>query len=303
MTGDTLTEIDLDGDEYQAAVTSLLLAARGDDPMAGLWEAGDLQWWWSVDKGQGSRRDTVWLDAGGQPVACLLTSRQDTGNWAPGSTDCELLWKPRFDAAVREQVFPIASQRLAKLESGPDAPVSMDVDEREGELRARLEAVGFRHDPEGDIVQMWQSLAAMPDPIPLPAGLRFDDDRSRPPGQPHHLARRNGELVAQRLREQSLYRPDLDLCIRAETGEVAAYCLGWLDAVNGVGLFEPVRTEDTWQRRGLGRALLTEGIRRFMSEGASLIKVSRMRNSEAARGLYASVGFQDAFATLRYVKA
>ncbi len=72
--------------------------------------------------------------------------------------------------------------------------------------------------------------------------------------------------------------------------------------MNGVGLFEPVRTEDAWQRRGLARALLTEGIRRFMSNGTGLIKVSRMPNSDAARGLYTSVGFQDAFGKLRYVR-
>ena len=105
-----------------------------------------------------------------------------------------------------------------------------------------------------------------------------------------------------RLRDQSLYRPDLDLCIRTDGGEVAASCLSWLDQMNGVGLFEPVRTEDAWQRRGLGRALLTEGIRRFMSNGTGLIKVSRMPNSDAARGLDTSVGFQDAFGKLRYVR-
>lgn len=85
ITGDTLREVDLDGDECRAAVTSLLLQARGDDPMAGLWEAADLQWWWSVDHGRGSRRDTFWLDPGGRPVACLLTSRQKGGYWVPGS--------------------------------------------------------------------------------------------------------------------------------------------------------------------------------------------------------------------------
>lgn len=180
--------------------------------------------------------------------------------------------------------------------------MSITVDERDADLRRRLEAVGFRHDPDGDVVQMWQQPTSLPDPAPLPAGMRFDDDRSRPARRRHHLNARNGRRIAERLRERSLYRPDLDLCIRTDAGEVASYCLCWLDQLNGVGLFEPVRTEDAWQRRGLSRALLTEGIRRFMSNGAGPIKVSRMRNIHAARGLYTSVGFQDAFGKLRFVQ-
>ena len=86
------------------------------------------------------------------------------------------------------------------------------------------------------------------------------------------------------------------------TREMWRRTASWLDQMNGVGLFEPVRTEDAWQRRSLGRALLTEGIRRFMSNGTGLIKVSRMPNSDAARGLDTSVGFQDAFGKLRYVR-
>lgn len=82
---------------------------------------------------------------------------------------------------------------------------------------------------------------------------------------------------------------------------MAAYCLCWLDAVNGVGLFEPVRTEDAWQRQGLGHALMTEGIRRLMGQGANLIKVSRDRSNHAAARLYTSVGFQEAHAKLRYI--
>lgn len=147
---------------------------------------------------------------------------------------------------------------------------------------------------------MWQRPTAPPPSRPLPAGMRFDDERSRPADRPHHLTKRNGERVAERLRECSLYRPELDLCVRTESGEVAAYCLCWLDPTNGVGLFEPVRTEDAYQRRGIGRALLTEGIRRMMAPGASLIKVARARENEAARRLYASVGFADAFGELQY---
>lgn len=301
MVNANLHEADLAGRDYLSAVTDLLLLARGDDAMTGLWEAADLQWWWAVDEYPTPRRNTFWLDTGGRPAASLLIAQPKQGE--QGAVYSELLWRPAADAQVRAQVFPVALQRLVALAGGADRPVWITVDERDSDLRQRLEAAGFRHDPDEDMVQMWLRREALPDPIPLSAGLRFDDDRSRPANQPHHLAKRNGERVAERLRETSLYRPDLDLCIRTEAGDVAGYCVCWLDSINGVGLFEPVRTEDTYQRRGIGRALLTEGSRHLMAEGARLLKVSRDRSQEAARGLYASVGFRDAFGKLRYVRA
>nr|MBA3414337.1 GNAT family N-acetyltransferase [Chloroflexia bacterium] len=205
-------------------------------------------------------------------------------------------------ALVRARALPTALARLAALPVAPDRPVYVAADDRDRDVIRRLETVGFRHDPDEETVQMAQRPAFPPAPVPLPAGLRFDDDRSRPAGRPHHLAKRNGEHVAERLRECSLYRPDLDLCVRTAADEVAAYCLCWLDPGNRVGLFEPVRTEDAYHRRGIGRALMVEGIRRLIAAGAVLIKVSRDRFSDAAKGLYEGVGFVEAFATLGYAR-
>ncbi len=298
----TVREVDLDGGDYRNAMTHLLLHARADDPMAGLWEAADLQWWWTVGDDLASRRNTFWLDSGNRPLACLLVAPHAPEEAAPEPVYAELLWRPGFDSLVRDQVVPVALQRLANLEAGPDRPVSIYVDERDADLRQRLGAAGFVRHPDEDLVQMWQVREFPPDLLALPEGMWLGDDRLRPPHQPHHLARRNGERVVERLRECSLYRSDLDLFIRTDTGDVAAYCLCWLDQMNGVGLFEPVRTESDFQGRGLGRALLTEGIRRMMVEGANLLKVSRERTNDPALRLYEAVGFHEAFAKLRYVR-
>ena len=246
-----LDAIDLTGHDYLRVVTELLLAARGDDPMAGLYEAGDLQWWWKDEDALASSRHTFWLDEARRPLASLIVSEQGPGQRQAGRFDCDLLWRPAADAVVRAEVFPVALERLAALPAGPGRTVAIVVDERDADWRGRLEAVGFRHESGEDEVQMWQRSAAPPPPRPLPAGMRFDDERSRPADRLHHLVARNGERVAARLREGSLYRPELDLCVRLETGEVAAYCVCWLDPTNGVGLFEPVRTEDAYQRRGI----------------------------------------------------
>lgn len=297
-----LRPVDRAGLDSLRAVTELLLAARGDDPLAGLYEAGDLQWWWKDEESLASSRATFWLDDAGRPLACLMVAEEGPRRPDAGRFDCDLVWRPRADAAVRAEVFPVALERLAALPVGPGRAVAITVDERDADWRARLEAIGFRHRPGDDLVQMWQRPVGPPPPLPLPAGMRFDDERSRPADRPHHLTKRNGAHVAERLLEGSLYRPELDLCVRTEAGEVAAYCLCWLDATNGVGLFEPVRTEDAYQRRGIGQALLTEGVRRMMAAGAGLIKVTRARENEAARRLYASVGFADAFGCLQYLR-
>ena len=61
--------------------------------------------------------------------------------------------------------------------------------------------------------------------------------------RPHHLERRNGPVVAQRLADTSSYRPDLDLAVTLDEGDVVAYALFWLDPVTTRGFVEPMRTE------------------------------------------------------------
>jgi len=60
--------------------------------------------------------------------------------------------------------------------------------------------------------------------------------------------------------------------------------------VTKVGLVEPVRVEDEYQRRGLGRAMLTAGIDRLAMKGAQRMKIGY--GTEAAAALYQDVGFQ-----------
>lgn len=292
---ETLRAVELQGREYLEAATALLLAARGDDPLAGPLEAGEIQWRWAATEPAASR-GTFWFDSGDVPVAAVLVAKEPGGSAAGGAVlDCELAWRPALDADVR------AAAIAARIGAMPGQRVRVLVDEGETGLRRLLEEEGFRHDPEDDFVQLWQRPGAAPASAALPDGFRFDD-RSCPADQPHHFAKRNGPRVADRLRETSLYRPDLDLCVRTDDGEVAAYGLCWLDPANRAGVFEPVRTEDAFKRRGLGRALLTEGIRRMLEAGADLIKVTCERGNPAALGLYDGVGFGNGIPILAYVR-
>lgn len=86
-----------------------------------------------------------------------------------------------------------------------------------------------------------------------------------------------------------LYRRDLDLVAFAPDGEPAAFCTVWFDDATRTAVFEPVGTHPDHQRRGLGKAVMAEGLRRAERLGANLATVSSY--GEAAHALYESMGF------------
>ncbi len=64
-----------------------------------------------------------------------------------------------------------------------------------------------------------------------------------------------------------LYRRDLDLVAIAPDGSIASFCTIWFDDVTRSAYYEPVATVPAHQRRGLSRAVLTEGLRRLKRMG------------------------------------
>jgi mycothiol synthase len=84
-----------------------------------------------------------------------------------------------------------------------------------------------------------------------------------------------------------LYRRDLDLVAVAPDGAIASFTTIWFDDVTRSAYFEPVATVPAHQRRGLGKAVMNEGLRRLQRMGATLALVSGY--SPEANGLYRSV--------------
>ena len=85
-----------------------------------------------------------------------------------------------------------------------------------------------------------------------------------------------------------MYDPTLDLAVETD-GVIAGYALFWFDPTTKVGLVEPMRIEDPFQRRGLGRALLAAGLDRLADRGARRLKAGY--STEAALSLYRAAGF------------
>ncbi len=91
-----------------------------------------------------------------------------------------------------------------------------------------------------------------------------------------------------------VYDPELDVVCVAQDGRVGAFCIVWIDPINRVGLFEPVGTHPDFQRRGLGRAVMLEGLRRLKERGMQAAIVSSNEDNQAGINLYEAVGFQQA---------
>ena len=64
-----------------------------------------------------------------------------------------------------------------------------------------------------------------------------------------------------------VYDGERDLFVRSPDGRGASACTIWFDPVNAVGLFEPVATHPDFQGRGLGKAVMAEGMRRMQAAG------------------------------------
>jgi ribosomal protein S18 acetylase RimI-like enzyme len=156
------------------------------------------------------------------------------------------------------------------------------------ELPALLAGAGFMTDDQRSGLS-WMDVANRPDVAALPDGFALVD-RAQATTRPHPMRRRSGEGVDARLRQCSLYDPALDLAVAATDGETAGYALFWFDPVTKVGLVEPMRVEDAYQRRGLARAMLTAGLDRLAKRGARRLKVGY--DTDVARALYVGAGFR-----------
>ena len=149
---------------------------------------------------------------------------------------------PDWVAHVMERGLAHAS------ECGLEA-VGLEVDRADAVLRELLIGHGFTTG-KGGVVETWLAAEARPAISPLHDGYRLSSRLDTMP-RPHHMlnAKRNHPDVEARLRQTSLYRPDLDLVVSDSRDGVASYGLFWYDPVTH-GSRRP-RTEDDHQRRGL----------------------------------------------------
>lgn len=82
------------------------------------------------------------------------------------------------------------------------------------------------------------------------------------------------------------YNEYIDLCIVDDIGEIASFTTLWFDSTNLIGILEPVGTILKYRRRGLGKAVIYEGIKRIKELGATKVHVGSNQD------FYKAIGFQ-----------
>ena len=262
-------------------VTELLQSARLANPVGGDWEAADLQWAWRRDQHADPRASTFWLDDDDRPAAAIVFT-----DWGD-SFGCHVL-DARHDSASALRVSGARFEEL--LDTFAGKPVDMEVRTDDHALVAAVTAAGFAAVDEVHVGTTMPASARAP-MTALPDGFALSSYAARA-DRPHHLIARSGPDVAERLAECSIYRPDLDVCVvESATDAVAAYGDFWADTVTGVGLVEPMRTEDGFQGLGLASALLRAGLDGLARAGCSTLKVLYREGNEPARRAYLGAGF------------
>jgi predicted N-acetyltransferase YhbS len=264
----------LKGLERLNATTFVLQRARLAEPNVGIWDAADIQWWWRRPRSTDDLALPVWFDEFGPVAAVGICAWDDT-------------WQT--DAFVASSIVPLEvvwNETMTIISQNPIHPLRLILPERNNELIELALQSGFK----------------LTDEISGTTWLNIDDrpknrnvdgftvvDRTIRAQFAHPMVARNGELVESRLKECSLYDPTLDLAIEDKDGNVAGYALFWFDKSTLVGMLEPMRIEEIFQRRGLASALITTGLDRLAGKGARTVKVGF--ESEAASSLYFASGF------------
>jgi ribosomal protein S18 acetylase RimI-like enzyme len=99
------------------------------------------------------------------------------------------------------------------------------------------------------------------------------------------------------------FRIDHELVVVAPDGRLAAFLIYWVDPVSRCGLFEPVGCHRDFQRRGLTKALMYQGMRYMLEEGMTAAMVIHEAENPASTALYRSVGFGLKYNLFEYRKA
>lgn len=249
--------------------------------------AGDLDWWRASDPQEtGLRAAHLWF-AGDALVAFL---------WPEGNR-LDMFTHPKH-RALEVEMLAWEEQRRSQNPPADGASLSLPVLESDGRRRDLALSHGYAATDDHYLYWMQPLPATMP-ARPLPAGYAVRNVQGEPDFAARVAAHRSAFAPSrmtlekyERTRAMAGYREEHDIIAVAPDGTIAAFCIIWNDGVSGVGAFEPVGTHAEHQQRGLGRAVLAEGLRRLAAEGAHTAVVVSNGGRDASQRLYQSAGFR-----------
>ena len=231
---------------------------------------------------------------------------------APRSSAWGLLVHPHHrDAGLEAALVAWAEERLRQLltaSGSAKAWLTSETLECDTARRDILASRGYVADPEPDYFVTTRSLqGAIPTSVPpdgfsirAVAGEHEADAVQAVHEGAFERAWQPGEYL--RVMRSPSYQSDRELVVVAPNGRFAAFLVYWIDRITKSGLFEPVGCHPDFQRRGLTKALLYEGMRRMAARGMTLAMVVHEAPDEnpASTALYRSVGFTPKYASHEY---
>jgi mycothiol synthase len=260
---------------------------------------GDLYWslYYAFERGVWS--DLSLWDDPHHPDRLLAWSLTDP-SWAA----FDVYVQPELrGTSLAEAIYTWAEEHTAAIvrAAGQDTVRTNYIADNDDVLNARLRARGFQRVGDGTVC-MSQSLDTPLPPPGLPEGYTVRGCR----GEAEVIARATPQYNAftntipfvryvQRFRQfmqSSVYDPELDVVAVSPGGQIGAFCIVWPDPVNKVGLFEPVGTHPDYQRRGLGKAVMSDSLRRLKDRGMERAIVCTTAENTPGIRLYEAVGFR-----------
>ncbi len=202
----------------------------------------------------------------------------------------DLCVRPNLDGAA----LGVVIEGAAGL-AGPDGRCETDVVVSDVRLVAAIEAAGFvRKQPDHTAV----TGRDIPDPVVVPEteftlrSVDFDDVAEL---IEVHMGAFGGERTVEGYADRMTkpgYDPDRELVAVDDDGRFAGFAIIWFDDVNRVGYFEPVGVHSDFHRRGVGRALMWEGMRRMRGAGMTYATVMHELDDPRSSAFYTSLGFE-----------
>lgn len=253
---------------------------------------GDVVWGMFQNTVFDPRREVrLWEDGGGLAGFAALE--------APDGVLMQVHPRLRGAGVLEEEMLGWAARQTRVVYGDPEEDeLWTRASEDEPRLDALLTGLGFERDGDHALKMLRGLGGPLPDAAP-PAGWTVREvggaagwpERVGAHREVWHPSRFTLEAY-RNLRRAPGYEPRLDLVAVGADGTVGSYCICWFDPVGRAGLFEPVGTRAACRRRGLGRAVMAEGLRRLRDLGAGTALVTAVHDNKAAAGLYGSVGFE-----------
>jgi mycothiol synthase len=277
-----------------------LLQAGCADPTTKAYYAhpGDLNWWlFNWLDGQNPWQYIYLWDDPANPERLL-----GWGLFAPWSAfdvfvrpelhDSE--WTFKINDWMEEKSTEIARQQ------GYTSLQRMNVAETDQALREYLCSHGYQHVPEDMLALRCSLERELPAPI-LPEGYTLRpieeiDAINRARAQ--HAAFQSSAPLQEYLQKYSRfmaspgYPQGCDWAALTPDGRVAAFCIVWPDPMSRIGQIEPVGTHPDFQHKGLGKAVMSAGMRYLHSLGMHSARICVLADNFPALKLYESLGFR-----------